>query len=138
MIRELNQFGEAAEVVRDKQGRFVKGLGRTKGVRSALPEVFLSDLLDHWNEHGIEAIERVCKRRPDRYLQIIVALLPKIVNLNVSKPDDASNEELLQRLRGQLAELARAGVDLIGEGDAVGAARPALELHALSEAKAFP
>lgn len=56
-------------------------------------------MADDFERHGAEAIERVRIDKPEAYLKIIAALLPKDLNLNVSKNDDLTDEQLIMRLR---------------------------------------
>ena len=44
-------------------------------------------------------IERVRIEKPEAYLKVIASLLPKDLNLNVSKYDDLTDEQLIMRLR---------------------------------------
>jgi hypothetical protein len=62
--------------------------GRKKGARNRLGEDFLLALANDFESHGAEAIERVRIERPDAYLRVIASLLPKDLNLNVTKYDD--------------------------------------------------
>jgi hypothetical protein len=73
--------------------------GRKKGSRNKLGEDFLLALANDFESHGAEAIERVRIERPDAYLKIIASLLPRDLNLNVSKYDHLSDEQLIMRLR---------------------------------------
>lgn len=118
---------------RDKRGRFVIGTGGTEGARHNVAVAFLSDLLVDWMEGGPEALVKMRLRRPDRYVQAVVSVLPKEVKMEVSQYDGVSSEELQRRLAGQLAELARAGIVIGGDGGAAGSAEPAVALPALSE-----
>ena len=73
--------------------------GRKKGARNRLGEDFLLALANDFESHGAEAIERVRIERPDAYLRVISSLLPKDLNLNVTKYDDLTDEQLIMRLR---------------------------------------
>ena len=57
------------------------------GARSKLGEKFLADLYEHWQQHGAEVIERVCRDDPGTYLKIIASVIPKEVTLNVEFRD---------------------------------------------------
>ena len=59
--------------------------GRAKGARSRLSEGFLSDLAEHWQEHGKDAISRACEKSPVEYLRVVASLMPRNVELSVDK-----------------------------------------------------
>jgi hypothetical protein len=73
--------------------------GRRKGSRNKLGEDFILALADDFERHGAEAIERVRMEKPEAYLKVIASLLPKDLNLNVSKYDHLTDEQLIVRLR---------------------------------------
>jgi hypothetical protein len=73
--------------------------GRRKGSRNKLGEDFIQALADDFERHGVEAIERVRIEKPEAYLKVIASLLPKDLNLNVSKYDHLTDEQLIVRLR---------------------------------------
>jgi hypothetical protein len=123
---------------RDARGRFTIGTGGTEGARHNVAVAFLSDLLVDWMEGGPAALAKMRLRRPDRYVQAIVAVLPKEVKMEVSKYEGVSSDELRRRLAGQLEELARAGIVLGGDGDAAGTGEPAAALPPLPEAARIP
>jgi hypothetical protein len=52
-------------------------------------------LADDFERHGVEAIERVSSERPETYLRVIASLLPKDLNLNLSKYDRLTDEQLI-------------------------------------------
>jgi hypothetical protein len=69
-----------------RNGRFVTGNiggGRPKGARSKLGELFLENLRDAWEEHGVEALRRCATESPDVFVKVISNLLPRDVNLNL-------------------------------------------------------
>ena len=84
-------------------GLFVKGKiggpGRPKGSRNKLGEAFITDLYADWEENGTQVIEDVRKERPDVYLKVVASILPKDLNVNINPLEEASDEELIQRLR---------------------------------------
>ena len=81
--------------------------GRRKGSRNKLGEDFLQALADDFERHGAEAIERVRIEKPDAYLKVIASLLPKDLNLNVSKYDHLTDEQLIMRLEFLASRLCR-------------------------------
>jgi hypothetical protein len=62
-------------------------------------EAFIQALADDFERHGVEVIERVRIEKPEAYLKVIASLLPKDLNLNVSKCDHLTDEQLIVRLR---------------------------------------
>lgn len=86
-----------------KTGRFVHGNsggpGRPVGSRNKLGEAFLADLHSDWLEHGQAVIARCREEKPDAYLRVIAGLLPRDLNLTVNHFDDASDDELIDRVR---------------------------------------
>ncbi|MBD9528986.1 hypothetical protein [Paracoccus sp. PAR01] len=84
-------------------GRFLAGNsgngGRKKGSRSKLGEQFVQALQEDFEANGVAAIEVVRVERPQDYLKIIASLMPKDVNLNINPMEDATDDELIQRLR---------------------------------------
>jgi hypothetical protein len=44
--------------------------------------------------------------KPEAYIKVIASLLPKDLNLNVTKLDDLTDEQLLERLRSLTKEAA--------------------------------
>lgn len=53
------------------------GPGRSLGSRNKLKELFLKALADDFEVNGIEAINRARAEKPDTYLKVIAAVLPK-------------------------------------------------------------
>ncbi len=100
-------------------GRFLPGNsgfgGKPKGARTKLGEQFLSALQQDFEAHGVGAIARVRDERPQDYLKVIASLMPKDLNLNVNNLDDATDEELVQRLR-DLDAIIRPFLGLEGSG----------------------
>ncbi|MCP4386301.1 MAG: hypothetical protein GY798_33650 [Hyphomicrobiales bacterium] len=86
-----------------KTGRFVVGNcggpGRLVGSRNKLGEAFLDDLHADWMVHGNAAIVRCREDKPDAYLRIVAGLLPRDLNVTVNRFDDASDDELIDRVR---------------------------------------
>lgn len=83
-------------------GRFVTGNsggGRPKGSRNKLGEAFLEDMLADWQEHGVAAIATVRAEKPDQYLKVVASILPRDLNVSINPLEEASDDELIQRLR---------------------------------------
>jgi hypothetical protein len=47
------------------------------GSRHKLGEAFLADLFEAWEAKGKSAMNRVISRRPDKFLSVVAACLPK-------------------------------------------------------------
>lgn len=100
--------------------------GRPKGARNKLGEAFLADMLEDWEEHGAKVIKAVRADRPDVYLKVVASILPKDLNVNLNPLEEASDEELIQRLR-DLEGAIRPFLDPEGSGtdrEGTGPAKP--------------
>jgi hypothetical protein len=113
-----------------KTGLFLKGKkggpGRPKGARAKLGEAFLEDMRAAWEMQGKKVIDRVIADRPQDFMKVIASLLPRDVNLTVNNMDDATDDELLQRIRDIDAAI-RPFLDATGEvgiGEGNGSPRP--------------
>lgn len=77
-------------------------------------------MLTDWEEHGPETIQAVRRERPDVYLKVVASVLPKDINVNVNPLEEATDEELIQRLR-DLDHAIRPSIDAEGSrGDTGG------------------
>ncbi len=106
--------------IKDEFGRFLPGVsgnpaGKPKGARTKLGEQFLSALQQDFEANGAAAIIEVRESRPSDYLKVIASLMPKDLNLNVNNLDDATDDELIQRLR-DLESVIRPFLGLEGNG----------------------
>lgn len=93
--------------------------GRPKGARNKLGEAFLQDMLADWEEHGPGTIQAVRLDRPDVYLKVVASVLPKDINVNMNPLEEATDEELIQRLR-DLDHAIRPFIDAEGSGGDTG------------------
>jgi hypothetical protein len=55
--------------------------GRPRGARNKLSEAFLADLLADYQAHGRAAIQACRLKSPEGYLRIVVALLPREIEV---------------------------------------------------------
>jgi peptidoglycan hydrolase-like protein with peptidoglycan-binding domain len=106
--------GRPGMVGRDKRtGQFIVGHtgigGRPKGARSKLGEAFLEQLLDDFEENGIDAIRRCRETSPETYIRVIASLLPREIEAEVTQrfvarlPEPArTTEEWLEALPSHL------------------------------------
>lgn len=65
--------------MRFKKGQSGNPAGRPRGARNKLSEQFIAALAEDFASHGAEVIARVRTERPDQYLRVIAAILPKEV-----------------------------------------------------------
>lgn len=70
------------------------GKGRPKGSRNKLGEDFLSALQADFEAHGPATIVKVREERPHEYLKVIAGILPKELNVNTSRVEEMSDDEL--------------------------------------------
>jgi hypothetical protein len=66
-----------------KPGESGNPKGRPKGARNRLGTAFLEALEADFSEHGVEAIERVWRDKPEVYIKLVADLVPKEASLNV-------------------------------------------------------
>lgn len=104
--------GSLASPARAKDGRWVKNSkspnpkGRPKGARQVFSERFIHDLNAAWKKHGVKAIDKVATEEPAKFLQIVVKLVPKQVQLN----GDGTMQELadgMQAVKAFLQDAAK-------------------------------
>src|SRR4051794_40692077 len=129
-----NRSAEAAELTPPKQRGvpFKKGqsgnpLGRPKGARSKLGEVFIQALADDFLEHGIGAVARVRAQDPGTYLKLISNSLPKQVlmeavsltaNLDLSALESARGFfEAYRYAREKIGASEPSAIDLSAEAE---------------------
>lgn len=80
-------FKAGAEWTGNKQGR-------PKGSRNKLGEDFLAALQEDFSANGVAAITKVRQARPHEYLKIIAGILPKELNVNTSRVEEMSDDDL--------------------------------------------
>lgn len=66
-----------------KPGESGNPKGRPKGARNRLGTAFLEALEADFSEHGVEAIERVWRDKPEVYIKLVADLVPKEASLNI-------------------------------------------------------
>jgi len=89
---------EGQQVSRWQPGQSGNPNGRPKGSRNRISEAALKALADDFDAHGVAVIEKVRAERPHDYLKIIVAVLPKRMELEDAglsrRAADLSDDEL--------------------------------------------
>lgn len=83
-----------------KPGQSGNPAGRPKGSRSKLENIFLDDLLAHWQEHGKQAIQAAALKDPVGYVKVVASLMPKKVD-----PDSGLGDISRDELRTAIAAL---------------------------------
>lgn len=81
--------------------------GRPKGSRNKLSEAFLDALLTDFEKHGIGVIQAVRTDKPDQYLRVIAAVVPKHLVMEDTEKRSAtdwSRAELVAFLNDAVAE----------------------------------
>ena len=69
-----------------KPGQSGNPAGRPPGARNKLSEKFCADLLVHWQEHGVEAMDAALAKDPAGYVRVVASMMPKDVKFT----DDTS------------------------------------------------
>jgi hypothetical protein len=90
------------------------------GAREALGEAFARDLWASWKKHGAGALEAVRVEKPDLYVKLVTAMLPKDATTRTSELDDLDDQTLDRRI----AALAQALGLAIGAGPGAGGEEP--------------
>jgi hypothetical protein len=90
---------------------FVKGdprAGRKPGSKVRLTNTFLNDVLDEWEKGGKDALRIFRIENPDRFCVMVASLVPRELMLApaASELDDAELDDMISRLREQLAQHA--------------------------------
>jgi hypothetical protein len=123
----------------DEADEFANGPGEPgtgQGRRAKLADMFLDQLFADWRQHGAETIARVRKEKPDQYLKLLVAMLPRQVPAEENPLDGLTDE--------QLADLVAAARDALGlsaprpQATGPAGAEPTVGLQALSETTRLP
>ena len=89
------------QAVRFKPGQSGNPRGRAKGSRNKLASEFIETLADDFSRHGAAAIQKVRQERPDTYIRVISAVLPR--ELDVALSVSASFEGLQEDTQEFLA-----------------------------------
>ena len=94
-------MSDRSRTTRFKPGQSGNPAGRPKGARSRLSEDFLEALSTDFAEHGRAVIEKVRSEKPDQYLKVVAAVVPKEIHLPPERSvGDMSDAELMAIARG--------------------------------------
>jgi hypothetical protein len=95
--------------------------------REALGDAFARDLWASWKKHGAAALEQVRADKPDLYVKLVTAMLPKESTgkaADLDELDDAALDRRIAALAHALGLAIRTGQD-IGEQAAAAGSKPA-------------
>lgn len=117
----------ALSASRNANGQFVPGgppgPGYTREMRAErnaqqeLASTFVEDLRDDWQLHGKSVLREVRESKPDQYLRVITAVLPKTIELqgNVELSVVGLLEEVQRRVIDGVAEVIDDPLDDVPE-----------------------
>ena len=89
-----------------KPGKSGNPAGRPVGSRNKLSDKFCADLLEHWQEHGVEAMDAALKKDPAAYVRVVASMVPKDVKFTAD-----TSEVFLDVLREMTAARKRRASD---------------------------
>lgn len=92
-----------------KPGKSGNPAGRPKGAKSKLVDAFWADFATAWQEHGADALAKVAKEDPGKFLTVAASVMPKDVNVNTTITDMTD-----EQLESRIASLARQFGDALG------------------------
>ncbi len=96
---------------RFKPGQSGNPGGLARGTRNKLNATFLNALSADFDEHGKQAIRECREQHPEKYVQVVAALLPKQIEPSLPL-DDMTDEQLiasLDYLRQRVTDRSGAG-----------------------------
>jgi hypothetical protein len=74
--------------------------------RESLTKRFLKDVEMVWQQRGIEALQKVAIKSPDKFLMLVAELIPKDVNIEHISSDARGLSETAERIRDLLSNAA--------------------------------
>ena len=91
---------------------------RPVGARVKLGEAFLADLLEAWEAKGRAAINLVISQKPDKFLAVVAACLPKELKIEMGPFEGLTDDDLTAILTVIRSSLATEGgrADRSGDG----------------------
>jgi hypothetical protein len=94
-----------------KPGQSGNPAGRAKGSRNKFGEDFIAALHDDFTKHGVGVIEKVRIDRPDQYLRVIAAVIPKELQVTNASLADMSDEDVIELVATLRSFIAAAGIE---------------------------
>lgn len=106
---------------KDENGRFLNGNnggpGRPKGSsRKELAREFIESMHKAWAKHGDDVLEDIVKSDPATFLRSMVAIMPKELDVNITRYDEMTDDQLKSQFIAALREARALGID-IGPGE---------------------
>lgn len=89
------------------------GRAKQKGDRDRISGKFLRELADHFEANGKDAIERVWRADPAKYLTVAASIVPK--EIEITRPLDGMDDGELAKAIELLAGVLRAQVPAADE-----------------------
>lgn len=99
-----------------KPGQSGNPAGRPKGSRNKLGEAFVEAMHDDFMVNGKAVIETVRTEKPDQYLKVIAAILPKELHVKDMSLEDMSDDELIDILATLRSVTTPDGGKKVGRG----------------------
>jgi hypothetical protein len=96
MTKKLAHWAGAAPMW--KKGQSGNPAGRKYGSRQKLGEAFLTKLYNHFLEHGDKVLDEVRQTRPDIYLKVVAATLPRELHFKAETALDGITDEQLEEI----------------------------------------
>lgn len=81
-----------------KAGEVANPNGRPKGSRHRISEDFLRDFHNAWEQHGVEALNKVAEDKPHEFVRAAVSLLPKELHVKTDALEDMSEHDIADNL----------------------------------------
>lgn len=90
--------------------------GRPKGARNKFTDRFFGDILEAWEQHGVEALSRVAQEDPSTFVRVAAQLMSKDVSVTAdvsesfarlwSAVSDGTVAKLADRMAGEPGQSA--------------------------------
>ena len=87
-LTERGTTARAATAGSWKPGQSGNPNGRPKGLKDSITKSFIDDLADLWRRRGMQVLEHVATKQPEKLLSAMVQLMPK--ELLVTASQDAT------------------------------------------------
>ena len=88
-----------------------------KGARQRVSVAFAAGYEDAFEKYGVDVFDHLARNEPANFAKIGLGLMPKEIDMSVTRMDDLSNEQLLERVRAAFQKAITLGI--VGDvGDA--------------------